>query len=225
MRRQLRTYVVVTTRLARQGADRRPRATCNPTLPGLLGPSPMSADRCTRCGRRPGRTCAGTPSPTQNRRSASAYGAPGHHPHHAQAGLYRGRAQGGRCRSKSGADQSVAPVTPRDARARTRSSSRPRRRPLSIRFTVAWLSVRKNTRAVTAWVTIGPSSAAGPEALAAVRGVSDRLVRPRLESLPARGSLQRDLLVVYGLHRRLACPSNHWRHPESYCLRRMYSPI
>jgi hypothetical protein len=54
----------------------------------------MSANRRTRRARRPGRTCAGTPSPTQNRRSASAYGAPGHHPHHAQAGLYQGRAQG-----------------------------------------------------------------------------------------------------------------------------------
>jgi len=62
----------------------------------------MSADRRTRCGRGPGRTCAGTPSPTQNRRSASASGAPGHHPHHAQAGLYQGRAQGGRRRLRRG---------------------------------------------------------------------------------------------------------------------------
>ena len=57
---------------------------------------PMSADGRTWRGRRPGRTCAGTPNPTQNRRSASASGAPGHHPHHTQAGLYQGRAPGGR---------------------------------------------------------------------------------------------------------------------------------
>jgi hypothetical protein len=39
------------------------------------GPPPISANRRTRRGRYPGRTCAGTPGPTQNRRCASAYGA------------------------------------------------------------------------------------------------------------------------------------------------------
>jgi hypothetical protein len=41
--------------------------------------------------RRPGRTCAGTPSPTQNRRYAIAFGVPGRHPAHTQDGLYRDR--------------------------------------------------------------------------------------------------------------------------------------
>ena len=90
------------------------------------GTFPDSADRRTRCGRRPGRTCAGTPNPTQNRRSANAYGYPGHHPHHAQARLYRRRAPGGRCRSESGAHQPAEPVTTREALARTRTSVRRR---------------------------------------------------------------------------------------------------
>jgi len=59
-------------------------------------PPAMSADDRTRSARRPGRTRAGTPPPTRNRRSASAFGAPGHHTDRAQAGLYRGRAKGGR---------------------------------------------------------------------------------------------------------------------------------
>jgi hypothetical protein len=41
--------------------------------------------------RRPGRICAGTPGPTQNRLYAIAFGAPGHHPNHTQGGLYRDR--------------------------------------------------------------------------------------------------------------------------------------
>jgi hypothetical protein len=49
-----------------------------------------------------GEPVRGPRAPTQHRRSAIASGAPGHHPHHAQAGLYRGRAQDGRC--GSGAD-------------------------------------------------------------------------------------------------------------------------
>jgi hypothetical protein len=56
----------------------------------------MSAEGRTRCGHRPGRTRAGTPNPTQNRRYASASGAPGRHPRRAQAGLYQGRARSGR---------------------------------------------------------------------------------------------------------------------------------
>src|SRR6185503_20547308 len=54
------------------------------------------ADGRTRSARRPGRTRAGTPSPTRNRRYASASGAPGHHLDRAQNGLYRGRAESGR---------------------------------------------------------------------------------------------------------------------------------
>jgi hypothetical protein len=63
----------------------RPLLLAGAALPRLMRTSPESADRRTRCARHPGRTCAGTPSPTQNRRSASASGAPGHHPHRAQA--------------------------------------------------------------------------------------------------------------------------------------------
>jgi hypothetical protein len=42
---------------------------------------------------RPGRTCAGTPSPTQNRRYATALGGPGPATTTAETGLYRVRRQ------------------------------------------------------------------------------------------------------------------------------------
>ena len=86
------------TRVSRIG--REPIKTAVGEAQWIRRPPPISADRRTRCGRHPGRTRAGTPSPTQNRRSASASGAPGHHPHHAQAGLYQGKAQGGLSRQR-----------------------------------------------------------------------------------------------------------------------------
>ena len=87
----------------------------------------MSADRRTRCRRCPGRTCAGTPTPPEPS-LRERLGAPGHHPHHAQAGLCRGRAQDGRSRSKPvgrskpGATHRSARHA-RHARARTRRST------------------------------------------------------------------------------------------------------
>jgi hypothetical protein len=58
-------------------------------------PSPISADRRTRCGRSV-RTCAGTPTPHRTDRSASAYGALGPTRTAPRPAFIRERAESGR---------------------------------------------------------------------------------------------------------------------------------
>ena len=72
-------------RIARHRPSAPPRTTIDVSRTiggGAVGGDPSRGRQIVvrGAGGRPGRTCAGTPSPTQNRRCASAYGAPGHPP-------------------------------------------------------------------------------------------------------------------------------------------------